>query len=796
MADYNINAATRRVVLSGSAGTGPYSFTFAVLVQTDLAVYLNSTKLTLTTDYTVSIATNGTGTVTLNTGTTNVPTTPGSSDSVIIVGARALERTTDFVTAGDLRASALNEQLDANVIFDQQLAEENQRTVKAPVFDPATTDGGGTVDMTLPAKDTRKGKYLAFNSTTGNPEAGPSVSDVTTVSAAATDIALLADIQDGTTATNAITTVASNNSNVTTVAGISANVTTVAGIAANVTTVAGKASLITSDFVSDLNTLATTDTISDLNTLATSDIVSDLNTLATSDIVSDINTLATSDIVSDLNTLATSDFVSDLNTLATSANVTNISTVATNIAGVTSFAERYRVASSDPSSSLDEGDLAFNTTDNNLKFYNGSAWVNITPGIANVVEDTSPQLGGTLDANGNPINVDVIAEKTSGNGVSIDGLLIKDKEIGTSAAPATLQASAINSGQIGGRRNIVINGAMNVAQRATTVTGVTASGYKTCDRFRPVITNAGTWTISQSTDAPTGFATSLKFDCTTADTSLGASDKFRLDYYIEGQDVQHLQKGSSSAKSLTMSFYVKTNKTGTYVFELNDADNSRAYSQTYTVSSADTWEKKTIVFAGDTSGAFGNDNNSSLQLHWWLASGTDFTSGTTPSGWESKTNANRAAGLNVNIADSTSNEWYITGVQLEVGSVATEFEAKSFGEELALCQRYYQKSYPLGTNAGTAVADNSKIQFSFGTEGSGIVGYNASLPVVMRANPTTTVYDGDGNSGKVDILSSGATVTHNQATNSVTGRAEFINVRIFGKTCAGMAFHYEVDAEL
>jgi len=254
MADYNINAATRRVVLSGSAGTGPYSFTFAVLVQTDLAVYLNSTKLTLTTDYTVSIATNGTGTVTLNTGTTNVPTTPGSSDSVIIVGARALERTTDFVTAGDLRASALNEQLDANVIFDQQLAEENQRTVKAPVFDPATTEGGGSVDMTLPAKDTRKGKYLAFNATTGNPEAGPSVSDVTTVSAAATDIALLADIQDGTTATNAITTVASNNANVAAVGGISANVTTVAGISSNVTTVAGKASLITSDFAADLNT--------------------------------------------------------------------------------------------------------------------------------------------------------------------------------------------------------------------------------------------------------------------------------------------------------------------------------------------------------------------------------------------------------------------------------------------------------------------------------------------------------------------------------------------------------------
>ena len=136
--------------------------------------------------------------------------------------------------------------------------------------------------------------------------------------------------------------------------------------------------LATSDIVSDLNTLATSDIVSDLNTLATSDIVTDINLLATSDVVSDLNTLATSDIVSDINTLATSDIVSDLNTLATSSNVTNISTVASNISGVNSFAERYRVAGSDPSSSLDAGDLAYNTSTNVLKFYNGSSWVAIS----------------------------------------------------------------------------------------------------------------------------------------------------------------------------------------------------------------------------------------------------------------------------------------------------------------------------------------------------------------------------------------------------------------------------------
>ena len=170
MANYNINAVTRRVVYTGSAGTGPYSFTFEVLVQTDLAVYFDSTKLTLTTDYTVTINANGTGSITIVTGT-NVPSTPTSSNTITIIGARDIERTTDFVTAGELRAAALNEQLDALTIFDQQIAEENKRQLIAPEYDPAHVDDGGTLDMTLPAKASRLGKLLGFNSSTGNPEA-------------------------------------------------------------------------------------------------------------------------------------------------------------------------------------------------------------------------------------------------------------------------------------------------------------------------------------------------------------------------------------------------------------------------------------------------------------------------------------------------------------------------------------------------------------------------------------------------------------------------------------------------
>ena len=173
MADYSINAVTRRVVFSGSAGTGPYAFTFEVLLASDLAVYFNATLLTLTTDYTVTINANGTGSVTIVTGT-NVPSTPVSSDQITIVGGRDIERTTDFVTAGDFRASAINEQLDSQIIMIQQVAEENKRGMRAPVYDPALVEDGGVVDMTLPTKASRAGKTLAFDSN-GNPVVGEDI---------------------------------------------------------------------------------------------------------------------------------------------------------------------------------------------------------------------------------------------------------------------------------------------------------------------------------------------------------------------------------------------------------------------------------------------------------------------------------------------------------------------------------------------------------------------------------------------------------------------------------------------
>jgi len=309
-----------------------------------------------------------------------------------------------------------------------------------------------------------------------------------------------------------------------------------------------------------------------------------------------------------------------------------------------------------------------------------------------------------------------------------------------------------------GRRNILINGDMRIAQRATSVTGKTASGYYTVDRWRNTISGLGTWSFSQSTDTPTGqgFGYSLKLDCTTADGSPATGDYFILTQLLEGQDLQRLKKGTSNAESVTVSFWVKSTKTGTYILEFEDADNTRSISQSYTVDSASTWEKKTLTFAGDTTGAFTNDNNTSLVVNFWYGAGTDYTSGTLNTSWGSRTAANIAPGL-TNLGDNTANELYITGVQLEVGSTASDFEHKPFGEELVLCQRYFQKSYAQGTPVGNASSTNRYYYLIGGNTDTTNKGGSYTLQTQMRATPTMTFYNDSGTSGTMHTPS-GATI--------------------------------------
>ena len=292
--------------------------------------------------------------------------------------------------------------------------------------------------------------------------------------------------------------------------------------------------------------------------------------------------------------------------------------------------------------------------------------------------------------------------------------------------PQSLVADNVNY------RNIMINGDMSIAQRGTSFSSVSAgNGTYPVDRFRNNMTGAGTWTISQDTTVPTvqGFAKSVKYDCTTADASLAAGDFLILQQLIEGQNLQYLKKGTSSAESLTVSFWVRSNKTGTYISELYDEDNTRNISQSYTISSANTWEKKTITFAGDTSGALNNDNGASLTLNFWLAAGSNYTSGTLNTSWNSNTNANRAVGQ-VNLADSTDNEWYVTGVQLEAGTSASDFEFLPYDVNLKRCMRYFERTTAVG-------ASDNYVNFAAGlVQTSSYCSYCFLWKVTKRANPT------------------------------------------------------------
>jgi len=260
-------------------------------------------------------------------------------------------------------------------------------------------------------------------------------------------------------------------------------------------------------------------------------------------------------------------------------------------------------------------------------------------------------------------------------------------------------------------RNIVINGDMSIAQRGTSTASISSGSTFTLDRFVYGLGTAGTWTMSQDTDVPTGqgFAKSLKLDCTTANGSLSSGSYAILQTRIEGQNLQYLKFGTSSAESLTLSFWVKSSKTGTHIANLYDHDNNKHLGGSYTVSSADTWEKKTITYVGNTSNNFGNDNGKSLEIRWWMVAGSSYSSGTLPTTWSTASDANMAPGQ-VNLADSTSNNFYITGVQLEAGTSASDFEFLPYDINRDRCYRYYYKVISSGLKfVGWAQVDNDDV---------------------------------------------------------------------------------------
>ena len=300
----------------------------------------------------------------------------------------------------------------------------------------------------------------------------------------------------------------------------------------------------------------------------------------------------------------------------------------------------------------------------------------------------------------------------------------------TKAAELAKMGEVLTNSQIGGRRNIVINGAMNIAQRATSAAGVggTNEEYPTIDRFNFTTTSAGRFTMTQTADGPTGFANCMKLDCTTADTSISASEALILQTKFEGQDVQQLMYGSSSAQPVTVSFYVKGNANATYTLEWRNEEDGRNIGKTFNVTTD--WTRVIITFTGDTGGsAVDDDNTHAFTLGIWLHGGTTFSGGTFAENTWHATNNLRIGDGQTSFFDSTDRTFFITGVQLEVGSVATPFEHRSFGEELLLCQRYFE------TFGGTAY---QPVGMAIGTSGTRDR-VNVPFKVQKRAAPTLTV---------------------------------------------------------
>jgi ribosome-associated translation inhibitor RaiA len=254
----------------------------------------------------------------------------------------------------------------------------------------------------------------------------------------------------------------------------------------------------------------------------------------------------------------------------------------------------------------------------------------------------------------------------------------------------------INAGGGGVNRNVIINGAMNVAQRGTSASSLggntsstTSTRYKVCDRWGFEASGTdGRFTMTQDSSAPNGFANSLKLDCTTDDTSIAAGELLVLQQRIEGQNLQAFAKGTSGAKPFSLSFYAKANASKTYVAELFDIDNSRHVGKTFTVGTD--WARHEITFPADTTGAFGDDNGRSLDFNIWLHGGATFTGGTLGTTWQAEDADDRAAGIG-SFFSSTANTFFITGVQLEVGQNPTEFEHEPVERTLTKCQRYYQR---------------------------------------------------------------------------------------------------------
>lgn len=340
-----------------------------------------------------------------------------------------------------------------------------------------------------------------------------------------------------------------------------------------------------------------------------------------------------------------------------------------------------------------------------------------------------------------------------------------------------------------GNRNLITNGAMQVAQRGTSAIQIGTGTYN-LDRFRGYDNTDGTFTVQQVTDAPSGFGYSAKVTVTAADSSLASTQQAKFQQRIEGNVLTQLKLGTSAAETFTLSFYVKSSVTGTYAVGFINASNNRSYVGTYSISSANTWEYKTITVQGDTSGTWATNNTTGLNIQWSLGMGSSFEAA--PDQWHASEESHTTSA--VDLISTLNATWQITGIQLEVGNTATPFEHKRFSDELQHCQRYYEKSYNYSTVAGTA-SDTGKLAHRKNSASSGITDFTVSFSVRKRDNPTLVVYSPDtGAASRLYNETDDSDVQASGEDIGETGGHITSTISIGGSKYLSM--HYSAEAEL
>lgn len=333
----------------------------------------------------------------------------------------------------------------------------------------------------------------------------------------------------------------------------------------------------------------------------------------------------------------------------------------------------------------------------------------------------------------------------------------------TTLSVAGNNVSAVNSM---GFRNRIINGDMRIsqAQAGASISVSTDPSPRNfpVDRFFCSASGGGVYTAQRSTTAPAGFTNSLILTVTTADSSIAAGDVYYMCQAIEGFNVADLGWGSASAQTITLSFWVRSSITGTYSGALRNNAVNRAYAFSYTINAANTFEYKTVTITGDTSGTWTTDNSCGIFVDWDLGSGTNFNG--TANAWSAGNFLRNSSGTNWIATNGAT--FYITGVQLEAGTVASPFERRDYGRELMMCQRYFEKSYNVdvapGTNTAIGVYDASG-----SSDAGGNIINKISFAVSKRANPTVTVYTPTGTSGSWGYNRNGAVGTGTATADNI-----------------------------